>query len=398
MKINTWLPRLAFAPLHQTAKRDTLIVVFLRGAADALNIIVPHGEDAYYAARPVLAIARPDDTAARAQDRAIDLDGFFGAHPAMRALLPAWQSQQLAIVQACGAPDDSRSHFRAMELMERGVQDEGGPATGWIGRHLAATQPGTHSTLRAVALGERAPRSLTGSVPVTALRSIADAHLGAEGGHTTEKLRRALDTLYQDADTLARTGRQTLDLMRALGKINPAAPPPHSARYPDTEFGHACRQTALLIKAQIGLEVAAIDLGGWDTHIAQGGASGQMALLLRDLADGLTALHADLRDHMNTVNIVCMSEFGRRIAENGGLGTDHGHGGAMLLIGGHVRGGRVHGDWPGLQREHWVGPGDIAVTTDYRDVLGELLMRRLGHASVEAVFPGHKMKPRGIFS
>ncbi len=397
MKLNTWLPRLAFAPPTSSAKRDVLVVVFLRGAADTLNMIVPHGEDAYYAARPVLAIARPDDTAARAQDRAIDLDGFFGAHPAMRALLPAWQSRQLAIVQACGAPDESRSHFRAMELMERGVQDEHGPATGWIGRHLAATPPGARSAMRAVALGERAPRSLAGSIPVTALRSIADAHLGAQGGVATEHLRRALDTMYQRGDALARSGRQTLDLMRALDRIDPAAPPAHNARYPDSEFGHACRQTALLINAQIGLEVAAIDLGGWDTHIAQGGAQGPLALLLRDLAEGVAALHVDLRDRMNAVSIVCMSEFGRRVAENGGLGTDHGHGGAMLLIGGNVRGGRVHGDWPGLQREQLIGPGDLAATTDYRDILGELLMRRLGHPSVEAIFPDHIVKPRGLF-
>lgn len=398
MKITTWLPRLAFAPPASRVQHDTLIVIFLRGAADALNMIVPHGEDAYYAARPVLAIARPDHTSARAQDRAVDLDGFFGTHPAMRALLPAWQSKQLAVVHACGAPDESRSHFRAMELMERGAQDEHGPATGWIARHLAATPPSAHSAMRAVALGDRAPRSLTGSIPVTALRSIVDAHLGARGGHNSAALHHALDALYQDGDALERTGRNTLGLMRMLEKIDPAAPPAHGAQYPDTEFGHACRQTALLIKAQVGLEVAAIDLGGWDTHIAQGGAEGQLALLLRDLAEGLAALHGDLRDHMNAVSIVCMSEFGRRVAENGGLGTDHGHGGAMLLMGGNVRGGRVHGDWPGLRREQLIGPGDLAVTTDYRDVLGELLTQRLGQSSIHAVFPGHVIRRRGIFT
>jgi uncharacterized protein (DUF1501 family) len=395
MKINAWLPRLAFAPPHDTTPRDTLIVIFLRGAADALNIIVPHGEAAYYALRPTLSIARPDDGAARAEDRTINLDGFFGLHPAMRPLLPAWQAQQLAIVHACGAPDESRSHFKAMELMERGVNDERGPASGWIGRHLASARGPAQSSLRAVAFGSMTPRSLSGSVPVTALRSITDVHLGGDSTRTRQ-MQRALNALYA-GDSASVTGHETLVLMRALERIDPATPPTRGARYPDSEFGHGLRQAALLVKAQIGVEVAALDLGGWDTHFAQGAASGQMAALLRELAQGLAALHTDLLDHMRSISIVCMSEFGRRAAENGSLGTDHGHGSAMLLLGGAVRGGRVHGVWPGLGDGQLIGPGDLAVTTDYRDVLGELLSKRLGNVAMAEVFPGYAVKAKGVF-
>ena len=176
----TWMPRLAFAP-HNTAPRgDTLVVVFLRGAADILNMVVPHGEEAYYRLRPIAWIPRPDDSKAKQEERTVDLDGFFGFHPTMKSLLDAWQSQQLAIIHACGAPDESRSHFKAMELMERGVDDERGPASGWIGRHLATLNTGNSSPLRAVGMGTRPQRSLSGTVPVSALRSIADFHLGGD--------------------------------------------------------------------------------------------------------------------------------------------------------------------------------------------------------------------------
>src|SRR6185503_18435342 len=176
----TWMPRLAFAPDNMAPRGDTLVVVFLRGAADVLNMVVPHGEDAYYSLRPSLGIARPDHSSEKKVERVVDLDGFFGLHPSMRSLLAPWQSGHLGIIHACGAPDESRSHFKAMELMERGIDDERGPASGWIGRHLATLNTGNSSPLRAVGMGTRPQRSLTGSVPVSALRSIADFHLGGD--------------------------------------------------------------------------------------------------------------------------------------------------------------------------------------------------------------------------
>jgi uncharacterized protein (DUF1501 family) len=390
------MPRLSFAPMDEAPRGDTLVVVFLRGAADVLNMIVPHGESAYYAARPTLNVPRPDQTSAPQSARAIDLDGFFGLHPALRGLLPAWQEKHLAIIHACGAPDESRSHFRAMELMERGVEDERGPASGWIGRHLATLNNGNRSPLRAIGLGTLTQRSLSGAVPVTALRSIADFHLGGDA-RAVEHMRAALSSLYAGAEPLSIVGQETLDILDTLHALDPLGYSPTSdLQYPASDFGMGLRQVAMLIKAEVGLEVAAIDLGGWDTHFAQGGSDGLMAGLLRDLADGLAAFHADLFEYANRLTIVVMSEFGRRLAENASLGTDHGHGSAMLLLGGNVLGGQVHGQWPGLAEGQLVGPGDLAVTTDYRDVLAEVCVKRLNNRAVAEIFPNYSAQIRGF--
>ena len=240
----TWMPRLSFAPKNTAPRGDTLVVVFLRGAADVLNMVVPHGEEAYYQLRPTLGIARPDDTRKMKEERTVDLDGFFGFHPNMSSLLEAWQSRQLAIIHACGAPDESRSHFKAMELMERGVDDERGPASGWIGRHLATLNTGNSSPLRAVGMGTRPQRSLSGSVPVSALRSIADFHLGGDP-RALQQMRAALNFVYQD-DVL---GQDTLSIMDTLQKLDPTNYQSANSQYPDSEFGLALKQTAMLIKA-----------------------------------------------------------------------------------------------------------------------------------------------------
>ena len=389
----TWMPRLAFAPKNTAPRGDTLVVVFLRGAADVLNMVVPYGEEAYYQLRPSLGIPHPDDATAKKEERAIDLNGFFGFHPSMRALLDAWRSEQLAIIHACGAPDESRSHFKAMELMERGVEDERGPASGWIGRHLATLNTGNSSPLRAVGMGTRPQRSLSGSVPVSALRSIADFHLGGDS-RALQQMRAALNTVYQD-DVL---GQDTLAIMDTLETLDPLTYiPSRAAKYPDSEFGLALKQTAMLIKAEVGLEVSAIDVGGWDTHFAQGASTGQMPNLMKDLADGLAAFHADMLDHMHQLTTVTMSEFGRRASENGSLGTDHGHGSMMMVLGGNVNGGKVHGEWPGMAEGQLIGPGDLAVTTDYRDVLSEILSKRLNNPATDEIFPEYKPTIPGIF-
>ena len=393
-----WMPRLAFAPAQAAPRGDTLVVVFLRGAADTLNIVVPHGEAAYYDRRPTLGIPRPDDQHAPQKRRAIDLDGFFGLHPNLAPLLPAWQAGHLAPIHACGAPDESRSHFRAMELMERGVDDERGPASGWIGRHLATLNTGNHSPLRAVGLGQLPQRSLSGAVPVSALRSIADFHLGGNV-QAVGQMQAALTSLYAGSEPLSVVGQETLGILDTLQTLDPLGyAPAHAARYPDSDFGLGLRQVAMLVKAEVGLEVAAIDVGGWDTHFAQGGSEGQMANLLADLGQGLAAVHADLFDYADHLTVVTMSEFGRRVQENGSLGTDHGHGSLMLLMGGHVAGGRVQGHWPGLQPEQLVGPGDLAVTTDYRDVLAEVCLKRLNNPALGDIFPGYAATPRGFLT
>jgi uncharacterized protein (DUF1501 family) len=388
-----WMPRLSFAPKNTAPRGDTLVVVFLRGAADVLNMVVPHGEDAYYLLRPTLGIARPDDSRKMKEERTVDLDGFFGFHPNMSSLLEAWQSQQLAIIHACGAPDESRSHFKAMELMERGVDDERGPASGWIGRHLATLNTGNSSPLRAVGMGTRPQRSLSGSVPVSALRSIADFHLGGDP-RALQQMRAALNYVYQE-DAL---GQDTLSIMDTLQKLDPTNYHSPITTYPDTEFGLALKQTAMLIKSEVGLEVSAIDLGGWDTHFTQGSMTGLMPNLMKDLAEGLAAFHADMADHMNKLTTVTMSEFGRRAYENGSLGTDHGHGSMMMVLGGNVDGGKVHGQWPGLEEGQLIGPGDLAVTTDYRDVLSEVLSKRLNNPATSDVFPEYQPVMRNILT
>lgn len=395
-RLSSWLPRLAFAPPQTSPRGDTLVVIFLRGAADVLNMVVPHGEPAYYNLRPSLGIPRPDDKRARTIDRSLDLDTFFGLHPQMRPLLEMWQEKQLAIIHACGAPDESHSHFKAMELMERGVDDERGPASGWIGRHLASLDTGNTSPLRAIGLGNLPQRSLSGSVPVSALRSIADFHLGGDP-RAVAQMRATLNTIY--ANDIP--GQETLKILDILQKLDPSPgygqagykPQATSTRYPESNFGLALRQTAMLIKAEVGLEVAAIDLGGWDTHFAQ---SSIMANLIKDLAEGLAAFHVDMADHLDKLTAVTMSEFGRRAAENGSLGTDHGHGSMMMVMGGHVHGGIVHGVWPGLDQSQITGPGDLAVTSDYRDVLGEILQKRMNNPAIGEVFPGYGFVPRGI--
>jgi uncharacterized protein (DUF1501 family) len=382
-----WMPRLAFTPKNSAPRGDTLVVIFLRGAADVLNIVVPHGEDAYYGLRPTLGIPRPDDR--KSKLRALDLDGFFGFHPALQNLLDAWNEKQLAIIHACGAPDESRSHFKAMELMERGVDDAKGPASGWIGRHLATLDTGNTSPLRAVGVGEMPQRSLSGTVPVSALRSITDFHLNGDA-RVAAQMRSALDTLYAGGDAFSVLGQDTLGILDILQKLDPTKTP--ESRFPNSAFGLALQQVSMLIKADVGLEVAAIDLGGWDTHFAQGSTEGQMANLIRDLGDGLSAFHAAMRDHLHKLTVVTMSEFGRRASENGSLGTDHGHGSMMMVLGGNVLGGRVHGEWPGLESGQLVGPGDLAVTTDYRDVLSEVLIKRLNNPALADIFPNYQAR------
>jgi uncharacterized protein (DUF1501 family) len=390
------MPRLAFTPDQSAPKGDTLVVVFLRGAADVLNMVVPFGEDAYYQHRPTLGVARPDDNRTKAEKRAIALDDFFGLHPAMRPLLEPFQAGHFAPIVAVGAPDESRSHFLAMELMERGIETEQGPASGWIGRHLASLDTGNQSPLRAIGLGKNPQLSLRGPVPVTALKSIADFHLGGDL-KSVAQIRASLATLYQGNEEIDIIGQETLEILDTLEALNPQEYVARgSAVYPDSNFGLGLRQVAMLIKAEAGLEVAALDLGGWDTHFAQGVVDGQMPNLMADLAEGLAAFHEDMADHLDNVTVVVMSEFGRRVKENASLGTDHGHGSAMFLMGGNVSGGKVHGIWPGLANGQLFGPGDLSVTIDYRDVLGEVIAKRMKNPLLAAVFPEYTVNQRNF--
>lgn len=384
-----WMPRLSFAPKNTAPRGDVFVYIFLRGAADGLNIVVPHADDDYYRLRPTIGIPRPDDSRTAASERTLNLDDRFGLHPSLAPLMPIWAEKDLAIVHAVGAPDDSHSHFKAMELIERGVDSKSGASSGWLGRHLASLDTGNHSPLRGVSIGEMVTRSLRGPVPATALRSIADFHFGGEPRAIVE-MQSALNALYSTGDPLDALAMEAMATLETVGAMHPESyRPTGDTLYPEDDFGMGLRQVAMLVKAQAGLEVACLDMGEWDTHVAQGRTTGWMPTLLASLGQGLRAFYDDLASEGQNIVTVVMSEFGRRVKENGGAGTDHGHGGAMFVLGNQILGGKVYGDFPGLSSDALWGPGDLAVTTDYRDVLGEILAKRLNNPQLDVVFPDY---------
>jgi uncharacterized protein (DUF1501 family) len=374
--------RRAFLGLPTARERDdrVLVCVFLRGGADGLSLVVPHGEDRYHALRPTLAIARPGGSGS---DRAVDLDGFFGLHPRLAPLLPIWKDGALGIVHAVGSDDETRSHFEAQDRMEHAGASAGSAAGGWIARHLATRAGPMPSALTAVAMGPRLPESLRGAPAASAVGSIDAFRLG-EGD--TSATAGALAALYAGAGAglegrLRSAGRDTLATLARLDAVHRDRP---RAAYPAHDFGRALADVAALVRARAGLEVACVDLGNWDSHFVQQQVVPDLAGVL---ARGLAAFREDLGADRSRVDVVVMTEFGRRVRENGSLGTDHGHGSVMFLMGEGL-GGPVRGRWPGLEESDLVGPGDLAVTTDYREVLAEILTQRLGNPRVDAVFPG----------
>jgi uncharacterized protein (DUF1501 family) len=397
---NSALADLAISRQGADRPHDVLVTIFLRGGADGLNAIVPYAEDAYYRNRPNLSIAPPKDKRTSAAARILDLNGFFGLHPALAPLLPIYRDGKLAIVHACGSQDGTRSHFQAMAAVERGLAAEGpGPSSGWIARHLASTERTEDSPLRAVAFGGTLPDSLRGAANTVALESIDDFQLQTpieKRNHYHEALR----SLYsQGVDEVSHAGQETLAVLDILHKIDPTQyKPSHGAVYPDTDLGRGLRQTACLIRANLGLEVAALDRGGWDTHYAQGSTIGILSLSLDDLGRSLSAMSTDLGAEMSGVTVVVMTEFGRRVAENTGLGTDHGRASFMLLMGGGTHGGQVHAKWPGLEPHQLDETGDLRVTTDYRDVLGEVLTQRMRNERLSSVFVNYSASPVGLVS
>ncbi len=389
----TWMPRVTLAPPHAGPKGDTLVVVFLRGGADGLNIVVPHGDGAYYAHRPTIAIPRPDDL--KAKHKTIDLDGFFGLHPSLTPLADLYRAGLAAFVHATGAPDETRSHFEAMAFMERGAITIG-EYSGWLARHLLTLDTGNQSALRAVAVGDILQASLTGAVSATALQSIADYHLDGRPDAQTA-MKTILSNLYQRGEEMtAATAAETLASLDVLDRLTREQYHPAGRAYPDSGFGYGIKMIAQLLKADVGMETACIDLGGWDTHAAQGAGEGMMAGSLSELGVGLAAFVEDMGTGVQGVTVVVMSEFGRRVQENGALGTDHGHGNMMMLLGGGINGGKVYAKWPGLYDEQLTGPGDLVLTTDYRDVLGEIIRKRLQNPRIANIFPGYVVTEPGI--
>jgi uncharacterized protein (DUF1501 family) len=385
------LVSLGFAPtfLARTvaaadARRRVLITIFQRGAVDGLNMIVPHGERAYYAARPTLAIARPGGSS----DAAVDLDGFFGLHPRLAPLKPFFDARQMAIVHACGSPDGTRSHFDAQDYMETATPGVKSTQDGWLNRYLHAREHQAATPFRAVALAPQLPRALQGLEPALAIGQIAQFGIRGGGGDMVQS---SFESEYAAAadSVLHSTGREAFDAIKMLKSANLGQyTPANGAEYPRSPFGEALKQIAQLIKADVGLEVAFAESGNWDHHVNEGAAVGILANRLDDLARGVSALVRDLGDRMQDVVVLTMSEFGRAVAENGNRGTDHGHGNAMMIIGGPVRGGKVYGRWPGLAQEQRYDGRDLSVTTDFRSVFAEVVHGHLGLADTRPVFPG----------
>lgn len=373
--------------------RDVLVTLFLRGGMDGLSLVVPHGEDAYYRLRPTLSVARPGNKTVADDFRALDLDGFFGLHPALSPLFPFYREGTCAAVHAVGSGDATRSHFEAMATMERGLPDEKSTmANGWLARHLAHAQTPDPSPLRAVAWSAMVPDILRGATEASALQSLTDFRLQVPDPFGASNMEETLAALYKPGDDpLVRAGRSTLFALDALRRVDPAHyKPENGASYPESGLGDGLRQVACLLKARVGLEVACLDRTGWDTHVGQGTVNGFLAMQFRDVAQSLAAFLTDLgAKNRERVTILVMTEFGRRAGENSGLGTDHGRASSWLLLGGGVAGGKVYGKWPGLEPSQLEEPGDLRVTTDYRTVLAEVMSKRLGAASaVPSVFPG----------
>jgi uncharacterized protein (DUF1501 family) len=355
----------------------SLIVIFLRGAADGLNMVVPVEDDDYHQNRPNIGLKRAEVLPLA--------DGFFGLNPQLKGLMKPWSDGQLAIVHAAGTEDASRSHFESQDFMEHG----GITAGGWVGRYLRYGRPtSSSSALAAISLGTALPESLSGAPAATVFESLDQFSLGAKADPLTTQLRR----LYEaQTGLLANAGRDALDAMKRIDVLR-ATPyrPEYGANYDADEFSQRLKQIAQLLKAKLGLEAASIDLGGWDSHFTQGPI---MNPLMFTLSNGLASFYQDLGPLIQTTSVVVMTEFGRRVAENSSFGTDHGRGSVMFLMGGGVRGGRVVGEWPGLKSSILEGPGDLPVKYNYRDVLAPTLTR-LGAASVlPTIFPGHEFQP-----
>ena len=386
------------------ARGKVLICLFQRGAADALNVVAPHGERAYYQLRPTIAVPRPS---LATPDCAIDLDGFFGLHPSLAPFKSLWADGILAPVHAVGSPSNTRSHFDAQDYMESGTPDMKGTRDGWLNRYLAAKGTcedcskggigngnGRESLFRAVSMTQQTPRILMGPSPTLAMNSIQEFAIRANGPAAAN-----VEAMYATggSDVVHAAGGEMLDAMKILRSANPQQyQPRNGAEYPRSPFGQRLREIAQLVKADVGVEVAFADVGGWDTHVNQGGATGQLAARLDDFAKAIRALVSDLGDKMADVVILTMSEFGRTARQNGSGGTDHGHAGCLFVIGGSVKGGKVHGKWPGLEPEQLNEGRDLALTTDFRSVFGEIVRKHLGATALDRVFPGFTPSELGL--
>lgn len=370
----------------------TLVCIFLRGAMDGLNTVIPYGDSAYFDKRPELSIAAPGEGA----DNAIDLTGFFGLNPAAAALKPVYDAGDLAIIHATGAPFANRSHFQTQLEMEHGFAGSRNNVKGWMARHfLSHPQPALDDfPFRAIAIGNALPESLRGARAASALNNVTGYDLVPDSSADFQGL---LQSLYADhGNPFSQQAARTFQAMQALDYYNPAL---YTAEdgifYPTTGLGRSLLQTAQYIKSGMGTEIFCLNMGGWDHH---DDLKPRLADKLSELSDALSIFYTDMGERMNDITVLIMSEFGRRVAENASAGADHGYGGVMFAMGRKVNGGRVYADWPGLA-DHQLRDGDLAITTDYRTVIGELLHKQMGNTAIESVFSDYDASREwGIFS
>jgi uncharacterized protein (DUF1501 family) len=378
----TFLTRAAFGLADPGVRAKRLVVIFQRGAADGLNIVVPHGESAYYSMRPTINIPKKS---------VLDLNGFFGLHPAMASFQPLWRQEHLAIVHAAGSPNPTRSHFDAQDFMESGTPGVKITEDGWLNRCLHDMPAGSDkSAFRAIALGPSMPRILAGKEPAVAVNDLNNFGVGGKNPKAAP-IASTFEAMYDNSvDTVLHgTGQETFEAVKMLRAADPAKyAPAVGANYPRGRFGDSLKQLAQLIKANLGVQVAFADIGGWDHHVNEGSTQGQIANVLGEFSQSIAALWTDLGDLGEDTVIVTISEFGRTARENGNRGTDHGHANVMFVLGGPVRGGRVYGRWPGLDQSQLYEGRDLAVTTDFRTVLSEAVVRHLGNRDLKMVFPG----------
>jgi uncharacterized protein (DUF1501 family) len=380
-----FLRQAAFAAdLGSSTSNKILVCIFQRGAVDGLSMVVPYGDAHYYENRKEIAIAAPSQVAGATG--ALDLNGYFGLHPALSSLLPLYQQGHLAAIPACGSPNSSRSHFDSQDLMESGVDEDKSVSDGWLNRLISACPEDSAkaSAFRAVSMTSVIPRSLQGEQDSLAIRDLdtfglaGDISVPLAGPSGTAN---GFESMYGEAvDTVLHgTAQESFDAIAMLKNANATGlQPANGAVYPAAAFGRNLKQIAQMIKANVGLQIAFAEIDGWDTHANQGGAQGQLATRLKTFGDSLAAFHQDLGDRMSDVVVVTMSEFGRAVHQNGNRGTDHGHGTCFFALGGPVKGGKVYGDWPTLAPDKLFQDRDVAVTTDFRDVFGEITTRHFG--------------------
>ncbi len=376
------------------ARKKIIIAIFQRGAADGLNILVPHGSANYYKLRPTIAVPKPGQ-----QGGALDLNGYFGLHPALRSLDNIWRDGKLAVVHSVGSPNNTRSHFDAQDYMESGTPGRKSTRDGWLNRYFQNSKTDSSTPFRAIAMTQQIPRTLMGRFPTVAMTNLRTFAIRA--GQYSGSVSGGFEGVWQQQadDSLSDAGKETFDAINFLKKANPAQyRPANGAQYPNGAFANNLRQIAQLVKAGIGLEAAFTDTPGlnWDTHSNQAvrnGSNGQLANLLQQYSRAIAAFVLDLGQYMDDVLIVTMSEFGRTARENGSRGTDHGHGNSMFVIGNNVNGG-IYGDWKGLSQSGLHENRDLAVTTDFRDVLGEVVSKHLGATNLKSIFPDYDINQK----